>query len=381
MTRLLIVTTVHNTLQGFLLPYAKHFRSKGWQVDGLARGATSSELCLEAFDHCYEASWSRNPLDPNGLFAMPGRIRNLVEEGGYDLVHVHTPIAALVTRFALRKMRRSGKPKVLYTAHGFHFHDGRGALGNAAFAAMERLGGRWTDRLIVINRTDEQEALRRKVISRDRLVYMPGIGLDLNRYSAKAVSDAEIAKVRSELGLGPEDVLFLMIAEFNPGKRHRDLLEGFAHINNPRIHLAFAGFGVLEESLKAWCAEQGIADRVHFLGYRRDIPTLIRASRATVLPSEREGLPRSVMESMALGVPVIGSSARGVRDMIQSCGGIMTPVGDAGALRDALMKLAEDPAEARRMGEDAHARMAPFHIDHLMEMHEALYAELLKESR
>lgn len=346
-------------------------------MDALARGVTESVRCREVFDHCFEADWTRNPLDLRGLLRSGAALRSLVTREKYDLVHVHTPVAAFLTRFALRDLRREQGLKVIYTAHGFHFHDGRGALGNAVFAAAERLAGRWTDRLVVINRTDEQAALRHRIVDPTRLRYMPGIGLDLKQYSPTTTAPEAVDQVRRELGLLPGQPLFLMVAEFNPGKRHRDLLAAFAALGDSPAHLAFAGSGPEMEGLRRWCSEKGLSDRVHFLGHRRDIPALVRASLATVLPSEREGLPRSVMESMALGVPVIGSSARGVRDLLDECGGLKVPVGDIQGLKEAMERLLGDPEAARRMGEAAQAKMGAFDIPHLLQCHEALYQELL----
>ncbi|HLO65415.1 MAG TPA: glycosyltransferase [Holophaga sp.] len=377
MTRLLVVTTVECTLRGFLLPYAEHFRAQGWRVDAMARGATADPLCRAAFDTCLEADWSRNPLRPQAILRMPGLLRRAVAEGGYDLVHVHTPVAAFLTRFALRGRHRPPGVRVVYTAHGFHFHDGRGALANAVFAFLERLAGKWTDRLVVINRADEHEALRRGIVTADRLRYMPGIGLDLRRYDPEAVDPAAINAFRASLGLGPEAILFCMVAGFQPGKRHRDLLEAFARLEDPRVHLVLAGQGPLQETCRAWCREKGLAGRVHFLGERQDIPVVVRACRALVLPSEREGLSRCIMEAFALGVPVIGTRARGVRDLLEACGGDLVPVGDVGALGAAMARMAADPARAEAMGREARAKVGQYDVPNLIRLHEELYGELL----
>ncbi|WP_005037563.1 glycosyltransferase [Holophaga foetida] len=378
MTRLLMAATIHRTLEGFLLPYAQHFRKKGWVVDALGRGTTHSQACCEGFNHCFEASWSRNPLHPDGLFGTPREIRRVVEEGNYDIVHVHTPVAAFITRLALRKLR-SESLKVVYTAHGFHFHDGRNALSNLGFASMERLAGHWTDRLVVINRSDEAEALRRRIVAPSRLSYMPGIGLDLSYYAPETVPDREVLGIRRSLGLSANAPLFLMVAEFNPGKRHADALNAFAALQCPNAHLALAGQGRLQAELQAWSHKRGLSDRIHFLGYRSDIPALMKASAATLLPSEREGLPRSVMESMALGVPVIGSDARGVRDLLDACGGIKVPVGDVDGLRKAMEHVIQHPMEAARMAAGAKAKVKAYDLSALLQQHEVLYQELLKK--
>src|SRR2546423_13555480 len=110
MPSLLMVTTVPDTLAGFLLPFAEHFRAQGWHVDAMARGVSGSAGCVQAFDHVWDMDWSRNPLRPSNFISAPKRVRDVVVQQGYDLVHVHTPVAAFVTRFALRHLRKQGKP-------------------------------------------------------------------------------------------------------------------------------------------------------------------------------------------------------------------------------------------------------------------------------
>ena len=158
--RLLIVTTVNNMMRDFLLPFARHYRALGWTVHGLARRDDTFAACAAAFDRLWGIGWSRNPWDVRNLLDNVQCLRRIVSREAYDLVHVHTPIAAFVTRFALRDMRARGEFRLIYTAHGFHFHKGAPALQNAAFLAMEKLAGRWTDYLVVINHEDEAAARR-----------------------------------------------------------------------------------------------------------------------------------------------------------------------------------------------------------------------------
>src|SRR6185369_15509616 len=108
-------------------PLARHFRSQGWRVDGLASGLSThpggcqpgnedlGRRWAGSFDRLWDVSWSRNPLNPRNLLSVPGQVRELVVQQGYDLVHVHTPVASFVTRLALRHLRRRGMPRVIYT--------------------------------------------------------------------------------------------------------------------------------------------------------------------------------------------------------------------------------------------------------------------------
>jgi glycosyltransferase involved in cell wall biosynthesis len=308
-------------------------------------------------------------------------LRDRVAREGYDLVHVHSPIAAFVTRLALRHMRAQGKPRIIYTAHGFHFYRGGPRIRGAVFRKLEQWAGRWTDYLVVINREDEQAALRYGIVPPDRLRYMPGIGVDLQTYSPTAASPAAIARVRQELGLGGADRLFLMAAEFNPRKRHRDVLHALARLCRPDAHVAFAGSGQLMEQTKGLAAQLGIASQVHFLGFRRDMPTLIQASVAALLLSEQEGLPRTVMEAMCQAVPVIASRIRGVTDLLGDDRGLLVPVGDVAGIADAMAWVLDHPEQARALGGRGRQAMAAYDLRHIVKLHEELYDAALAEVR
>jgi glycosyltransferase involved in cell wall biosynthesis len=372
MPRLLIVTTVPATIRAFLLPYADFFRQKGWTVGAMASGAASSPELAGHFDEILDAEWSRNPLDAANLREC-ARVREAVRHGGYDIVHAHTPVAAFVTRMALRKRERSGL-KVAYTAHGFHFHRGGGRTRNFAFRTLERLAGRWTDRLIVINREDFDAARKFHIAGDAALRFMPGIGLDFSMYGDAPDRQDETDTIRGELGLGCGDALFTMVAEFIPRKRHRDTIEALSLTKRKDIHIAFAGTGSLLEKMTDMAKDLGLGKRAHFLGFRNDIPALLRASRATILTSEHEGLARSLMESACLGTPIIGADARGIRDVVLPDRGLLYPTGDAFALRDALIRVAEDPLPPTKPDPE-------WRIENLLAKHEAMYAELLEESR
>lgn len=372
--KLLIVTTVPVTIRAFLLPFADYFRSRGWRVDAMSRDISEHSDLSPHFDATYDMDWSRSPLSL-GNFACAGKIARIVEDNGYDIVHVHTPVAAYVTRAALRKLRSraaaTGRPKVVYTAHGFHFYKGGSRRRNAIFKMLERRASRWTDRLVVINREDRAAA--RAFMPPEKVIYMPGIGLDFSHYSREAISREEVLSVRTEMGLKDDDVLFTMLAEFNPGKRHRDVIEALSRLRDTRVHVAFAGDGKLRGKIQDMARVYSVHQRVHFLGFVKTPGPLVAASRATLTPSEREGLSRSAMESVCLGVPVIGSDARGVRDVVYPKRGLLFPVGDPLALRDAMQSMADEPRPP--------VSPAPeWRIEGIIEMHERLYADLLMEA-
>jgi glycosyltransferase involved in cell wall biosynthesis len=338
----------------------------------MASGITASESLAGHFDSLIDAEWSRNPLDLSNISKNHRRyIRELVRANEYDIVHVHTPVTAFVTRFALRRLRASGRPKVVYTAHGFHFYKGGGRAKNLVFRTIEKIAGRWTDKLIVINHEDFEAAKKYRIVPPDALLYMPGIGLDFEAYRKMERRDLREIEIRTQLGLGDDDILYSMIAEFIPRKRHKDAITALSKTGDDKIHLACAGDGELLMEMKDLAQSLGVEKRVHFLGRIADPRPLIEASRAAIMPSGQEGLSRALMEAACLGTPIIGSDARGVYDIVHNHSGLLFPAGDPLALRDAMLQMAEERYPAITPDPD-------WRIENLIRMHEELYGELLK---
>lgn len=377
MKKLLMVTTIPGTLRSFLLPFAAHFRNLGWQVDAMACGVSASVECRQGFDRLWDVEWSRNPLDPRNLLAAPDVIRQVVTRERYDLVHVHTPVAAFVTRYALKDLRRQIKVRTIYTAHGFHFYPGGNPFKNAAFIALEKLASNWTDYLVTINQEDKAAVDRYRLISPDRSLYMPGIGVDLTYYNPELVSATDIAQVYLELGITQETPLLLCVAEFTARKRHRDLIEAFAKLGRSDIHLALAGSGPLMQQMRDLAMELGVAQQVHFLGNRQDIPILMRASVVNILASAQEGLPRSVMESLALELPTIGTKIRGTQDLLADGCGLLVEVGDVDGLARSIAEILDRPDRAKEISQRGRERISAYDLQIVIKLHDDLYNQAL----
>lgn len=371
----LFVTTVDITLEAFLVPFADRFRADGWRVDAASCGATANPRIADHFDARFDIDWSRNPLDPRNLLVGARQVREIVERGGYDIVHVHTPIAAFATRFALRKLRP--RPTVIYTAHGFHFYAGQDALPHALFRTMERLAAPWTDFLVTVNREDFAAAQALGGLAPDRIRYIPGIGVDPERFSPTAASAEDVACLRAGIGVPDDAFLLTMVAEFSRVKRHAHALDALARVRSSRVELALVGDGPLEAEVREAVAAKQLGERVVFAGYRRDLPALLVASDALLLVSEREGLNRSVLEAMAAARAVIGTNTRGIADAVDGAGWIVGK-NDVVGLAAAIDGAAENPAGCVRRGALGRERvLAEFSLEAVLEAYERLYGEAL----
>jgi glycosyltransferase involved in cell wall biosynthesis len=376
---LLYVATVSSTIRHFLRPYAVHFRALGWRVDAAASGFEAHPDHARNFDHVTDIPLSRSILDVRGNLRGERAIEQIIREMEPDLVHVHTPIASFLTRLAVRRMPRDRRPRVAYTAHGFHFHSGGQPLTNAIFRTAERTAGRSTDRLVVINDEDEAAARRLHIVPADRLVRMPGIGLDTDWYSPASIPAETVAAERERLELPAGGPTFVVIGELNANKRQADAIAALAAMDHRDAQLVFLGVGRERLPLETLARERGLADRVHFGGLVEDVRPTLLGSTSLITTSKREGLSRSVMEALALEIPVVASSARGNEELVGE-DGFVVETGDARALAGAMDWLIEHPAEQRAFGRRGRQRMVDrYDLSHLIVRHEALYAGMLAE--
>lgn len=373
MPRVLFATTVPGMLRAFLLPLAQHFRARGWQVDAMAQELTQAQDLALAFDRVWDAPWSRNPLRPKNVLGLAAAAAVLRRER-YDIVHVHSPVAAFLGRLGARWA--APETRVIYTAHGFHFHPEGSRVRNAMFLGLERVGGRWTDHLVVMNQHDYAAARRYRLVPEDRLELMPGIGIDLCAYDGADFTPERRAALRASLKLPSGAPVFLMAAEFIPRKRHRDAIEAFVNTEPANAQLVLAGEGPLLSEMRELAAQK-LGSRCHFLGFRQDVAELLSISDALVLPSLQEGLPRCVMEAMAMGVPVIGSDIRGTHDLLADGAGLLIPPRNVAALARALQSIVADPGAAEARARRARQRIADYSLPEILHRHEALYCRAL----
>lgn len=334
--KILYVTTVGITM-GFFKSFVKGLLDSGHTVDIATNEAEYPVAPCYAEWGCkiYPISTSRSPLSFGNLRAVK-QIKKLVADGAYDIVHCHTPIAAICTRLACRKARKKQGTRVFYTAHGFHFYQGAPKKNWMIYYTAEKLCARHTDMLVTINREDH--ALASQKLKAKEIAYVPGVGINLERFGHCNVDKA--AK-RAELGVPEGATLLLSVGELNENKNHETAIRAIADLSN--VYYMIAGTGHLTEHLQGVIDTLGLADRVKLLGYRTDIGELCAVADLFVFPSFREGLSVSVMEAMASGLPVVCSRIRGNTDLVDDRGGALFDPHRAADCRAAIERvLAQD---------------------------------------
>jgi glycosyltransferase involved in cell wall biosynthesis len=238
------------------------------------------------------------------------------------------------------------------------------------FSAMERIAARWTDRLFVINEEDRRAAVGMGGLQPEQIVWTPGIGVDLDVY--QRIGSGE-ERVKRELGIESSRQYIIVVGEFIERKRHADFLRAFAKAQLADVDAVFAGRGRLEKRLRKLTAELGLEAKVHFAGYRSDIPRLVSTAVLLCLPSDQEGLPRCVLEAMAIGVPVVGTDIRGTRDLLGDGCGKLVPVGEVDMLALALREVCEDRDVASKLVAAASQRVKDFELRKVTCIYDRVY--------
>ncbi len=256
---------------------------------------------------CIQVDFSRQPLNIKHHIGSYRRILNLIRARNYSFIHTHTPIASAIVRLCANKTGT----KVIYTAHGFHFYEGAPLKNWIVYYPIERWLSRYTDVLITINKEDYRRA--KKHFNARKMVYIPGVGVDISKYIPNKEGRK---KIRKELGVSDDQIVLLSVGELNENKNHISVIMAIQGLNYVYV---IAGIGENEEVLKKAAIDNDVDLRL--IGYRTDISDVYRAADIYVLPSLREGLNVSLMEAMAAGLPVVCGNIRGNVDLVDENSG------------------------------------------------------------
>ena len=236
--------------------------------------------------------------------------------------------------------------RVPVRVHTFHGHVLDGYFGRArtlAYLTVERLLALVTTRFIAISPRLADD-LRGLGIGAGRTVVIP-LGLDLGHLGGPL----ERGALRSALGVRPGAFLVGIVGRLVPIKDHRLFLEMAVRVRQarPEVEFAIIGDGELWSSLREQAGALGLADVVHFAGWRRDLAQVYRDLDLVVCCSINEGTPVSVIEACAAGTPVVGTDVGGMSDVISDgLTGLLVPSGDAAALTAAVLSVVDDPRTA-----------------------------------
>lgn len=302
------------------------------------------------------------------------QMKRLCKREGYALIHTQSPIGGVVSRLAAASQRKSGT-SVIYTAHGFHFFKGASKKNWLIFYPVEKFLARYTDVLITINQEDYKRA---KKFPAKKVCYVHGVGIDTKCFS---VPKNNSILTREEFDLKKDDYVVLSVGQLSKRKNQEVVIKAMALIEDKSIKYLVVGVGENETKYKELIKKLNLENRVILAGYRSDIGRLLTCVDCFAFPSLQEGLPVSLMEAMAAGLPVVCSDVRGNRDLIKDGvnGKLLDPF-DISGFANAIKEYKNNPRLAARYGGLAQKRVKSFDNCVVRKEMEKLYLDLCRKN-
>ncbi len=322
-----------------------------------------------------------------------------LEQAGIDVTYLHKGKFDPATLTALLKVMDQKQTDILHL-HGY----GATTFGRVAAAmrgtptllhehanhtstpwfqqVADRMLAPYTDLAIAVSRStaDFTIGARRMPAERTRVVYL---GSPLDEFGRTRTPD-EIAAARAALGIAPGTFAVGTVTRLMPSKGNQYLVDAVAPIVSaiPEAHVYIAGEGELQPDLEAQSAARGVSERLHFLGFQRDVAQVLSAYDVVVFPSLWEGTPLTAFEALAMGKPIVATDADGLKDILtDEVDALLVPREHPRAIADAVARLAGDPALRLRLGAGARQTGSRYDIDAFVQKMERLYELMHRVSR
>ena len=361
--KILHICAVGPTAQTLLLPQIKYFLSQGLEVEIACSPG-------EEVEQLQKGGYKVNPVQIERKISLFSNLKSIyqltkiIRQNQYDLVHVHTPIAAVLGRIAAKL---AGVKHIVYTSHGLPFHDLSSPKQYFFYSKIEKFIAYITDLILSQNHEDISTAKKIGLCPPEKLAYL-GNGVDIERFRREHLETEHQMQLRQSLGI-PEtsDLIIGTIGRLTRKKGGEYLIEAVAKLlpQFPNLHVLFIG-GELSTDPEPFQAE--LMERIHALGInknvtltgeRQDIPELLGLLDIFTLPTfSPEGLPRSIVEAMSMTLPVVTTDIRGCREaVLHGKTGLIVPPCDSEQLAKALATLLSNPKLRQTYGEASRERV------------------------
>lgn len=339
------------TLKHFLLPLIDGMLAEGWEVVTVCSGGKHIDSLRSQGYSIKTISISRsiNPLPALISFI---RLYLFFRSQAFDILHVHTPVAALIGRIA---GKLAGIPLVVYTAHGFYFHDHMPSWKKVFFFKLEQIVGRFTDLLFCQSSEDAATAIKQRIVPAGCVLAI-GNGVDTYRFDPSTVPSGQA--LRHSLHIPSSAFVVGLIGRQVREKGIGEFLEAMILLSprHPHMWVLLVGDRLDSDHDPSVThlfakAQTILGHRLVVTGTREDIPEILASMDLFCLPSWREGMPRTIIEAMMMAKPVVATNIRGSREeVVHNVTGLLVPVHSPSGIAEAVERILLDPSWCRALG-------------------------------
>jgi glycosyltransferase involved in cell wall biosynthesis len=339
------------TLKKFIIPLVDGMVDEGWSVYSVC---SDGEFVPELRNQGYEIITIdiARSINPFKHIITISKLFKLFKKERFDVIHVHTPVASLVGRLAAWL---AGIPLIIYTAHGFYFHDEMPSYKRKFFILLEKISGKITDFLFTQSSEDYETAIKTGIIKEEKVLAI-GNGVDVERFNPNRYGEQK--ELKNSLGIPDKAFVVGMIGRLVKEKGVIEFLEAaeILNLDNPDIYFLLIGDRLVSDHAesvdkKLQSSKNKLRDNLILTGLRADIPELISLMSVFCLPSWREGMPRTIIEAMMMQKPVIATDIRGSREEVEiNETGLLVPIRDTEKLSNAINKVKSNPEWASKLG-------------------------------
>jgi len=353
-------------------PSLKVAMEMGYDVILGVQRAKPEELSCELPVKLYDAHTYRSITAFKDNKIAYDNLNKVIRENDVEVIHCNTPVGGMVGRFCGKKNKVK---KIIYTAHGFHFYKGAPLFNRTVLKWAEMLMARWTDAILTMNQEDYEAAKKFKLKKGGKVYFVHGVGITLKDF--EGLSHLRNQK-REELGLKEDDIMLISMGDLVPRKNYGAAIRAIAKANNPKLHYMICGKGAELENLQNLAKELGVEEQVHFLGFRTDVKELLTGADIFLFTTRQEGMPRSMMEAMATGLPCVASAIRGNVDLIENgVGGFTCQTDDVDGYAAAIERIVADPALRQTMRENNLEKIKQYDVNVVQQELREIYADVL----
>ncbi|MGD0784738.1 MAG: glycosyltransferase family 4 protein [Sedimentisphaerales bacterium] len=350
--RIMVISAVDVSFKILLIAQIKAAQGAGYEVYGICSKGSYFDWLTQQGIKMIPVTIKRSISPLSDLVAL-WKMYRCFNRLRIDIVHTHTPKACLFGQLAAKM---AGVPIIISTLHGFYFHDNMKPLVRWFHIIMEKIAAKCSTMILSQNPEDIETAIKLKICKPERIKLL-GNGVDLNKFDPKRFDGKFKKEKRKEIGIPEDAVVIGIIGRLVEEKGYLELCEAFGEMikTHDNVWLVIVGPDEPEKADRISTdifKQYDIEPWTLYLGSRDDIPELMSCFDIYVLPSWREGFPRSAIEAAAMSLPIVATNIRGCRQVVENgVNGILVPVRDAKKLTEALITLIDNPGSRMKMGQ------------------------------